>query len=234
MRLRLAELDQVIRFATVAPVTATRTRPLRIDAERNRERIVAAARELIAAEGVDVPGREVARHAKVGVATFHRHFPDRAALIDAVLEDVFDEFVAIGERAVLAPDAWLGFTGFLEEALRLFDRNRGLRAVVEAQRHSRERTVAMRNRLRPLYATLVARAHAEGTLRRDFTATDIPLLIWASARIIELAEDVAPAAWQRHLGLVIDGLRQGAARPLPEPPLTDAQLLRIGAKAGRR
>ena len=200
----------------------------RVDAMRNREQLVAVARELFASGGIDVSVREVARHAGVGVATLYRNFPTREDLVDAVLEDAFDEFVALAEEALVQPDAWEGFTHFIEKALLLHARNRGLRDVVETQTHGRERAAAMRARIRPLIGDLVARAQEQGTLRPDFTAQDFPLVLWSSDRVIELAGDVAPEIWRRQLGFVLDGLRCEAAHPLEQPPLTDAQLKRVG------
>lgn len=64
-------------------------RPLRADARRKREDILAAAAEAFAKYGVDVPLEEVARAAGVGIATLFRHFPARSALITEVyLRDV--------------------------------------------------------------------------------------------------------------------------------------------------
>ena len=63
----------------------------RRDARRNRARIVAAAREVFSSAGADAPAREIARRADVGVATLYRHFPARADLVDAVLEEAFEE-----------------------------------------------------------------------------------------------------------------------------------------------
>ena len=150
--------------------------PARVDARRNRAALVAAARDLLAAGGVDVPVREVAQRAGVGIATLYRHFPTREELVDAVLEDAFDEFVTIAEDALDEPDAWAGFTGFVEQVLALHARNRGLRDVVETRAHGRERAAAMRRRMAPLLTRLVERAQAEGTLRSDFRPQDVALL----------------------------------------------------------
>jgi AcrR family transcriptional regulator len=203
----------------------------RSDARRNRELLVSAARELFASAGVDVSAREVARHAGVGVATLYRHFPAREDLVDAVLGEAFDEFVALAKAGLAEPDPWRGFTGFVAESLALHARNRGLKDVVETQAHGRGRAAAMRRRIRPLVARLVARAQADGSLRSDFTPQDVSLLFWASDRVIELARDVAPEIWRRQLGFVFDGLRSSAATPLPHAPLTENDLKRVGARA---
>ena len=86
----------------------------------------------------------------------------------------------------------------------------------------------MRRRTAPLVVRVVARAQAEGTLRADFMPQDVALVFWGTDRVIELARDVAPEIWRRHLAFVFDGLRNAAATPLPQPPLTVKQERRIG------
>jgi AcrR family transcriptional regulator len=212
-------------------VATPTTLSARSDAARNRERLVSAARELFASAGVDVPARAVARHAGLGVGTLYRHFPAREDLVDAVLEEAFEELISIAEAALAEADPWRGFTRFVEEALDLHARNRGLKDVVATQRYGRERVEAMRRRIRPLVARLVACAQEDGSLRADFAPQDVSLLFWASDRAIELADDVAPEIWRRQLGFLLDGLRAGAATPLPHGPLTDAQLKRVGRRS---
>ncbi|HZO96635.1 MAG TPA: helix-turn-helix domain-containing protein [Gaiellaceae bacterium] len=206
----------------------------RVDARRNRERLVAAARELFASEGVDVSVREIARRAGVGVGTLYRHFPAREELVDAVLEEAFEEVVASAEAALAEPDPWLGFRRFVEEALALRARNRGLKDVAEAHMRGRRRAAAMRRRLRPPLERLVARARDAGALRADFTPEDVPLLFWGSDRVLELTAGVSPELWRRHLGFLLDGLRAGAATPLGQGPLTPAELRRVGRERRRR
>jgi len=178
----------------VAPVAtaASSATGARSDARRNRARLIGAARELYATQGIEVPVREISRRAGLGVATLYRHFPTREDLVDAVLEDAFEELVAAATRALEDPDAWAGFAGFLERALALHARNRGLKDVVETRAHGRERAEEMRRRLRRLVGRLVARAQAEGPLRADFAPQDIPLLLWGADRVLELTADVRP------------------------------------------
>jgi AcrR family transcriptional regulator len=175
----------------------------RVDARRNHERLVAAARTLLGRGGLDVSVREIAREAGVGVGTVYRHFPTRDDLVDAVLEDAFEEIVGAGERALEADDAWAGFTGFIEETLTLTARIRVLKDVVDDEERGRERAASMRARLRPITAELIRRAQAAGALRADFTPEDLSLVFWGTDRVI----DLAPDSWRRHLGFVLDGLR---------------------------
>jgi AcrR family transcriptional regulator len=78
---------------------------------RNRDRLVAAAAELFGERGVDVPLDEVARSAGVSIGTLYNHFPNRGALLDAVLPERLAEFDRLATSALADPDAWRGFTG---------------------------------------------------------------------------------------------------------------------------
>jgi AcrR family transcriptional regulator len=96
------------------------SRPLRVDAQRNIDSLVEAAKALFLASGVDVPMKEIADRAGVGVGTLYRHFPVRSDLISAVFKREIDDCAA--EADVLAasnpPDEalelWLQrYTGFV-------------------------------------------------------------------------------------------------------------------------
>ena len=202
-------------------------RTLRSDARRNRERLVASARELFAAHGVDVPVEDITHHAGLGMGTLYRHFPTKEELIDAVLEDAFAELVEAAEQAAAEDDAWAGFTGFLERALAAHAANRGLKDVLAARGQGAQRAEAMRARMRPLLRRMIARAQEQGRLRPDFAPEDLPLVFWTADRVIEATAAVSPDFWRRYLALLLDGLRAEAATPLPQPPLTRAQLARV-------
>jgi AcrR family transcriptional regulator len=208
------------------PAGSTEVTTLRSDARRNRERLVASARDLFAEAGVDVPVEEITQRAGVGMGTLYRHFPTKEALIDAVLEDAFTGLVDLAERSSAAEDAWAGLTGFLEQVLALHATNRGLKDVFAARGHGLERAEDMRARMQPLLHRLVERAKEQGALRADFAAEDLPLVFWSGARVIEITGEVAPDQWRRFLGLLLDGLRAEAASPLPARALTREQLVR--------
>jgi AcrR family transcriptional regulator len=202
------------------------TKTLRSDARRNRERLVASARELFATAGVDVPVEEITHHAGLGMGTLYRHFPTKDDLIDAVLEDAFTEIVRLAENAAAEPDAWVGFTGFLEQVLALHAQNHGIKDVLATRGHGAQRE-AMRTRVRPLVRGMVARAQEQGTLRPDFSVEDLPLVFWSAGRVIETTAEVAADYWRRYLSFLLDGLRASSATPAAARPLTRAQLARV-------
>jgi AcrR family transcriptional regulator len=209
------------------PAPTTSERPLRRDAQRNRDLIVAAARDAFAAEGLGVSVEEIARRAGVGMGTLYRRFASKEDLIDAVLVDAFEQYADAAEAAIAEADAWDGFCSFLERALSLHAENRGLKDLIATHEHGRARADAIRARVRPAVTHLIERAQAQGALRADFTVEDIPLVLWSGSRVIEATSAIAPELWRRNLGLMLDGLRATAATPLPQPPLTAAQLDRV-------
>src|SRR4051812_44105958 len=99
-------------------MTSMEDRPLRADARRNRERIVAAARELFAECGHATQMDDVARRAQVGVGTVYRHFPTKTALIGELLATKFRAHAETARRHVDedSGDAWAAFEGFLRES----------------------------------------------------------------------------------------------------------------------
>lgn len=201
---------------------------LRSDARRNRERLVASARELFAAGGLDVPVEEITHHAGLGMGTLYRHFPTKDDLVGAVLEDAFAEIVRLAERAAATEDAWDGLTGFLHDALELHVQNRGVKDLMAAREHGGHDVA--RTRIRRLLRSVVERAQEQGALRRDFAFEDLPPVFWSTARIVQATADVAPEYWRRYLSFLVDGLRADAATPAPAGPLTRAQLQRAHGK----
>jgi AcrR family transcriptional regulator len=195
----------------------TTARPLRKDAERNRQRILEAARELFAEEGLGVTLNDIAHFAGCGVGTVYRRFPDKEQLIDALFEERVGELVARAEAALSNPDPWEGFVGFLEYGLQLQAQDRGLKEVLLSTDEGRARVARVRERLVPLAGRLVERAHAAGALRPDFSHQDMPVIQLMIGAVIDGARDIEPDLWRRYLAIVLRGLR---ADPTPPEPLS--------------
>jgi len=92
------------------------TRPLRRDAERNRQRILKAALEVFTERGLDASLDEVARHAGVGVGTVYRRFRTKEELVEALFVNRIEEVAALAEEATRAADPWSGLACFMEQA----------------------------------------------------------------------------------------------------------------------
>src|SRR5262245_44123554 len=103
---------------------------LRVDAERNRDRILAAARRLYATEGLGISMASVAREAGVGKATLSRRFATREDLITAVFADRMDAYAAAATQALADPDPWHGFTGYIEAVCAMQAADRGFADVL--------------------------------------------------------------------------------------------------------
>jgi len=217
-------------------VSSTTKPPLRRDAQRNRDRILAATRAAFQERGLEVGVDEIARRAEVGMGTLYRHFPNKDALIDAVVDARFAELTAAAEAALEAEDAWDGFAGFLDTAVRLQATDRGFKDALAARGRDERRVKAARRRLHTVVGRLVARGREEGAVRPDLATEDVTVLLWATGRIVERTADLVPDQAARFLAMHLDGLRPAAAREaLPAEPLTPRQLQRaLQAPPARR
>ena len=217
---------------------ARRTRPahepsaraLRADAERNRERILAAARDVFAERGLDAPLEAIARRAGVGQATLYRRFPRREDLIVACFAPKLAEYAAAVEEALAAPDAWAGFCEFFEHVCAMQAADQGVQDVLTTTFPTDPAVEEQRTRAFARFGELVRRAQAEGMLRADFVPEDLVLLLMANAGVVRAMRHAAPDAWRRFVGLMRDALRAERAHPLPPPP-TPAQTYRAMLRA---
>lgn len=104
-------MEQGVRLTQTETVTADLTHNLRSDAQDNRDRILAVAREAFAAEGLDVPMRALARRAGVGPATLYRRFPTKEALVVEVFAEQMAACTAAVDAGLADPDPWRGSAG---------------------------------------------------------------------------------------------------------------------------
>ncbi|MBG0822828.1 TetR/AcrR family transcriptional regulator [Planomonospora sp. ID91781] len=198
-------------------------KPLRKDAQRNRDLLVAAARRLFAEKGLDVPLEEVARSAGVSIGTLYNRFPDRAELVGAVFADRVEATRLLAEEALARPRAWDGLVHFLEGVCELQAADRGYNDLAAGRG---PRSPATERALADGYALMrriVERARESGDLRPDLVLEDMVFVVWGHARTVEATAGIAPELWRRHLALLLDAFRAPAAHPLPVPPLTPEQ-----------
>ncbi|GAA5025013.1 TetR/AcrR family transcriptional regulator [Streptomyces siamensis] len=205
----------------------------RSDARRNRERLVEAARELFAEQGLDAPLDVIARRAGVGNATLYRHFPSRAALVDEVFEDALTATMAAGERARTAADAWTGLVDYMESVFAGLAADRGAIDLMTTGLEGVTTLEAVHAHNRETVDALLRRGREQGTVRGDLGAEDLLFALAALGRAVPALAATAPDAWRRPLALLLDGLRASpASAPLPEPPLTADQLDDVLRKLG--
>jgi AcrR family transcriptional regulator len=195
--------------------------PLRRDAERNRQRILDAARELFADHGLGVTLNDIAHHAGVGVGTVYRRFPDKTQLIEELFEQRLEDLVSLASRALDEPDPWHGLKTFLRRALELQATDRGVKDLITASTDGLDRVGQIRSRLMPIGLELIRRARETGQIRSDIDAPDLPVIQLMLSTLIDASRDVSPDLWRRYLGIITRGL---SAHPELEPELGPSPL----------
>jgi len=203
------------------PLDGSAPRPLRRDAERNRQLILRAAAEVFTTRGLQASLDDVARHAGVGVGTVYRRFPDKESLAEALFEERIEAMAALAENALAEPDPWTGLVSFIEGACTQLATDRGLHEIVMYAVHGRDRTGRARARMQPLVTALVQRAQQDGQLRADLQPTDMLFIEFMVSAAARYAEPVRAEIWRRYLTLITDALRpeRAGTTPLPEPAL---------------
>ena len=210
-----------------------RSRPLRSDAARNRDKLLDAAIQVFGERGLDAPLEHIARRAGVSIGTLYAHFPAREAFFDAIFPPRLAGLDQIAAQALADPDPWDGFAGFAEALFGMLAADRGLSDAF-AQRFpvSTEVTEACRRGFAHA-EQIISRAHDSGQLRPDFQLADLVSLTWAISQVIRESAASAPHAWRRCLAFFLDGLRTEAAHAVTVPLLTSAQLTNLGQADGR-
>ncbi|MET8901360.1 helix-turn-helix domain-containing protein [Streptomyces sp. NPDC004538] len=198
----------------------------RRDARRNRELLLEAAHEVFTEQGLDAPLDVIARRAGVGNATLYRHFPTRAALVDAVFRDSLTGTMEAGERARREPDAWAGLTGYLDVVFAALAADRGSNDLMTTHLRGVDSLETVHEHNRRTVDALLVRCRDEGAVRADVTTEDVLFGLAALGRAVPaLTAAATPDAWRRPLALFLAGLREApAAPPLPAPALTAADL----------
>lgn len=209
-------------------VTVDHPDGLRADARRNRDQIIAAAKEMFAESGFDVPMEELARRAGVGVGTLYRRFPDREALIRAVAQTNYAQVLASAETAAVEEKtAW-------NALVLLLSRSRELRLSVQlaighphiwAMIKKDPEVRRFQHALMDVLDRLVHAAQEDGQLRKDVGTGDVAVLVSLLLRRMPVpAEHSADALTDRVLALLLDGLRPRPGSSLPGEIVTVEQL----------
>jgi AcrR family transcriptional regulator len=183
---------------------------MRIDAWRNRERLLNAARDVFVERGVDVPLEDIAQRAGVGIATLYRRFPNRAALMRSVALHVLMQVTAEA-RAVLAEesDSFRALARYLHRCLDL--RIAAVMPVLDGQMdiEQDDELRQARDDLAALFDAIVQAAWRSKQLRSDVGLGDLGLMVIRLARPLPGAfpGEFDSAAAHRQLDIMLDGLR---------------------------
>ncbi|WP_051580409.1 TetR/AcrR family transcriptional regulator [Pseudonocardia acaciae] len=190
-------------------------RPLRADARRNRERIMAAAGELFARRGREAQMDDIAAHAGLGMGTLYRHFPNKQALLTAMVRERFRGMAELGRAAERIDDPGEAFEAILRGYLEAADGDAAFQLALmgsgsgELDWGGLEREKA---EFAEVVTRIIERAVAAGAVRADLTMADFPTL----ARGVMSTMYFAPAGnadWRRHLQLTLEGVRSRSTDP---------------------
>jgi AcrR family transcriptional regulator len=197
-------------------MTQVAGRPLRADARRNRERVLAAAREVFAEQGREAQIDDVARRAEVGVGTVYRHFPTKEALIDAIAGEAFERLVVVAEDQLEHNlDPWDSLEKTLWAGAGLLAGDRAVSELMAETTGPVNVDFEVQKRMNSAMRALLERAQAAGALRPDIVLDDVAMLM-CGVGSATVKPHVMPDSWRRHLTVVIDGLRAAnASGPLP-------------------
>jgi AcrR family transcriptional regulator len=207
-------------------------RPLRADAVHNRGRILDAARDVFVERGPGAPLDVIARRAGTGIATLYRRFPDRQALMRAVVLDALrktaDEARSAAEHE---PDPFKALVRYMHRAL---DIRTGavIPALLDEISLHDEEMIQARTAGSEALQGLIDAAHSAGTLRREVTFADIGLLIVRMSRPLPGAfpRDLNDRLGHRHLDLIVNGMRADATEvDISGPAMSLAQLQQLSA-----
>jgi AcrR family transcriptional regulator len=207
---------------TLPDIAATeeRVHNLRADAQRNRERIIAAAVEVFAEHGLEASTAEIAERAGVGEATLFRRFASKDDLIMAIVEAQMDEVIELAADCVENSDPADGVERFLTAMIEHSVADRGVLESTKDACMVKPGLQSRRREILNLLTELVKRGQAAGTIRADLTGQDLGFLISAGASAAGMPfPGIRPDIWKRYLGIILDGLRpEGATKLRPGPP----------------
>lgn len=178
--------------------TAKPSRPLRADAERNKQNVLAAAHALFNTRGANVSLDEVALQAGVGIATLYRHYPDRKALLAAVCEDRLAQAAQFAGKLIDMPpdEALLSFLKKLIAETNSYHGLAGLLGVVLDQ------DAAGCRQAKAAGKKLLKGGQASGVFRKDVTFEDIVALFTAVAQ----SQSTSPEGLRRYLQIIVKGI----------------------------
>jgi len=190
-------------------LSSTTQRPLRADARRNREKVVAAAAAAFAEAGLDAQVEDIARRAGVGVGTLYRHFPTKDALVGALAEAHFERLADTVEAALDEDDGdgWAVFTATIWRIADAVAADVAWCEIVGGHPTAVQDASKGRHRLTAATSTLLERAQASGQMRADVTVADISTIMCGFGHIAAAQRAGAALDWKRYLDIALDGLR---------------------------
>lgn len=179
-------------------------RPMRADAKRNYERLVAAARTVFAQQGGGASMESIAKEAGVGIGTLYRHFPKRIDVVEAVYREDVDELVRVAESVATDMKPWPALVTWLEAFVRYATgKRRFLNELHEAFEKNPELRIVARERIEGALSIVLTPAQDAGEVRKDLDGPDVMQLLGSMCMSATLTADQSA----RLLVVIEDGLR---------------------------
>jgi AcrR family transcriptional regulator len=205
-------------------VTQEPDRPLRADAARNRQLILATADRLFARDGIDVTLNDIAHEAGIGVGTVYRRFDDRQALIDALFVERFRAFRGLADSAAEDPDPGRGLRRYLLDAAERRASDRALEDILASASVSAAPIDEMRTDLASAVDGLVERAKAARAVNADFASADVYTFLFMVGSVADRTRDVVPDAWRRYADVLLAGFGFTSEPSAGGRAMSDAEL----------
>ena len=205
-----------------APAGSARgARRMRADAEANLDRVLRAAEDVFAEQGIEASIELVAKRAGLGLGTVYRRFATKDALISELVNRLLADVVAVGERHLSDPDG-TGMANYLVEVSELLATSRGAVARLWSDPSSKELVA----RSRQVQQQLVDEARRHGAARADLAGEDLAVALWAIHGILDVTRGLPVNAWRRHLDFVVAGFTDRTVTS-PQPALSARKMTQI-------
>jgi AcrR family transcriptional regulator len=194
------------------PARMDPARPRRADAERNHERVLAAAEAVLARDGLSASMRAVAAHAGVGVGTIYRNFPTQEALYQAIIVRRTRALIAEAAQQAEAPDPGRAFFGYFASVVEHSMRTKAMADLLaEAGIDPKSGMGDVGRDMRRAIEGLLARAKDAGAVRTDLHMPEIMAILTAACLAAEHSQWDAELR-TKALAIMFDGMRSGRAR----------------------
>ncbi|WP_315735954.1 TetR/AcrR family transcriptional regulator [Bradyrhizobium sp. SZCCHNR1093] len=188
-----------------------RPRKPRADAQRNRERVLEAAKAVFSAGGAEASLEAVARQAGVGIGTLYRHFPTREDLFEAVYRREVEQLSELAEALKSEPSPVEALRRWLRSTVQFVATKKGMMAALAIVMNANSELAAYSHgHLTRAIGALLSRAVQAGEIRSDISADDV------LRALIGMCYMHDQTGWQqsvlRLLDVFVDGLRVGTGR----------------------
>lgn len=199
--------------------TPTGGRPLRSDAERNRQAIICAAGSVLAEQGTEVTLEHIAEAAGVGVGTIYRRFPSLSALVAVVLEEKMRRYADRTEQAAeqALTEPWEAFRDYVLFIMEQQADDLAFSDIILSPSRGTDVFHSELGRAFDASVTLVDRVRAAGVVRQDFDHTDLHMLLYANGGLVRGAQREAPLAWKRFAEYMLQAFQAPGTTPLTPP-----------------